>query len=262
MGLAKGTNWIWIENPIKIISKIKRIVNMATVLHFTDDHLPYEHPKRLDHLKAVADIWQPDRIIHTGDFTDSHSINFHGADPDISNHGREIDEAIRHAQPYYKEFPNLELVMGNHDALIYRRAFDSKLSRRVVRDYNEIFEMPNGWTIHDDYFVLDGVVYVHGEAAMGMNGSHKAATFAGMSVVKGHAHSRFDVVYHGTESDLIFGLSGGCGVDRKSLPMRYAAKRKITAKPILGCSIIHNGTDPMLFPMDLGRKDRVTGLRI
>lgn len=235
---------------------------MTTVLHFTDPHLPYEHKGFLDHLKSVADIWQPEKIVCTGDFTDSHAINFYGKNPDCLDHGRELDLAIEHAKPYYEEFPNLDLIMGNHDALIYRRAFKAGLSSKVLKDYRSILEMPDGWVIYDDYMVFEGVVYIHGEAAMAMNGSHKAATFAGMSVVKGHAHSRFDIVYHGTEVDLIFGLSGGCGVDRKSLPMRYAAKRKITAKPILGCSVIHDGRDPMLCPMDLGRKDRLTGKSI
>jgi metallophosphoesterase superfamily enzyme len=235
---------------------------MSTVLSFGDNHFPYDLPEFLDHLKYVCDIWQPDIIANTGDMFDHHAINFHGADPDAPSHGLEIEKAIARAEKYYREFPNLKMVMGNHDALIWRRAMKAGLSRKVLKDYKEIFEMPNGWEIYDDYYKIDGVMYIHGEGAMGMNGSMKMAQSTGMSVVKGHAHGRFDVVYHGTENDLIFGVSGGCGVDRKAIAMKYGAKYKFTAKPILGCTVIHDGRDPMLFPMDLGRKDRLTGLKI
>jgi hypothetical protein len=202
-----------------------------------DTHLPYTHPKYLGHCCRIRDKYPDATWYHAGDMYDFHSSSFHSSDPDLYSAGKELELAAKHAAKWYKEFPNLKLIIGNHDAIPARKAFEAGLSNRIVRDMNEVFDTPN-WMWSEEYIIKGGRHHYW------LKHSWPAKTIqdggnGGYSVIAGHIHSKAQVIWSQFPRHSTFSLQVGCGVNSKLAAFRYAKQDRRMS--IMACATIIDG---------------------
>ena len=221
------------------------------VLAFSDEHLPAAIPGRVKFLKGIYDQWECDTIILLGDFIDLHAISSHTTEADAKGALGEMQEAVVMAQEYYKTFPKLTMIMGNHDLRIIRAANEAKLPKNWLRPFESVIGAPKGWNIRYKPLIIDGVFYDHGEGCAGINGHKNKAIKEGMPCVIGHLHSHAGIAFTANSHSLPWGMNIGCGIDQNTYHMRYG--KKFVHKPIVGCGVIIDG-HPYFEAMDLGSK--------
>ena len=108
----------------EIIDKF-RDRNNNNILVIGDLHAPFIRKGYLEHcIKAYRDF-ACNKVIFIGDLIDNHYSSYHDADPDGYGAGEELDRAIDQVQKWYKAFPKAKVMIGNHDAIIARKAFSS-----------------------------------------------------------------------------------------------------------------------------------------
>lgn len=201
-------------------------------------------------LQRVADKYQPDRIVHIGDLVDNHAISYHERLPGLSSAKDEFQKARRQIRTLVDAFPKADWLIGNHDALTERQATSVGLPKEVLRDYNDLWEVP--WKVHERFseLVIDKVVYMHGEGPGGMYAHGNRAKARFRSVVMGHFHSNAGTIWHATPDSRVFGLAVGCGVDNTKMQFLYG--KVLPRKPILGCGVVVDGKrgifEPWLLP--------------
>jgi predicted phosphodiesterase len=225
------------------------IISNGNTLVIGDMHAPFIHPDYLEFLKRVRDSFNCETVVHAGDIVDHHAISFHESDPDGFSAGDEYNRAIDTLIPYYIEFPNAYLCLGNHDALIARKARTAGLNSIAVRTLHDVYQMPKGWRVNTQW-QIDGVLYQHGTGRSGKYPHAVAAEQNRQSTVIGHVHSVGGVHYIASQKDIIFGMCVGCGVDVHTYAMEYA--QNFTRKPVLGCGVVMDGGHEAAFiPMYL-----------
>lgn len=221
-----------------VIPERLRVESKGNVLVIGDTHLPFCHPHYLGFCVAVAEKWDCKTVVHIGDEVDNHAISFHDSDPDGLSAGMEAEAAQAELNKWYRAFPEVTVLVGNHGALPYRQAFARGIPRRYIKTYEEIWQAPAGWKwVHSA--VIDGVLYEHGIGSSGKNAALNRAVDNRMSTVIGHVHSYGGVQYNTNVNDTIFGLNVGCGVDANSYAMAYG--KPFTRKPTLGCGVVLQG---------------------
>jgi hypothetical protein len=224
------------------------MVKKQVILIVSDLHEPYSHPDTLEFLKACKKKFKPTQVVFSGDEVDSHAISFHDSDPNLPSAGDELKQAIGRLKPIYKLFPKAYILESNHGSLIYRKALANGLPKEYFKDYNDILRAPKSWKWVNDLTLNtpQGKVYFHHSRGKAI----KTAQTYGMSHVCGHHHESFDIQYWSTPEKLMFGMTVGCLVDKKSLALAY---NKINLKrPILGLGVIIDGV-PQLVPMLLDK---------
>ena len=218
-----------------------------------DTHLPFEHEGYLDFCVDTFDQWDVERVIHIGDFFDNHSLSFHDSEPTLHNVLGEYESAVERAADWYEAFPDLTLILGNHDRIPARQLRKMGMEPSIfMKPLEELFEMPTGWET-EDYVVIDDVLYHHGETAGGINGFRKDAEQRMMCTVTGHNHSNAGISATATDQELVWGLAVGCGVNQRSLAFAYG--KHFAKKPIISCGVVIDG-HPVIEFMDLGKKIR------
>jgi metallophosphoesterase superfamily enzyme len=213
-----------------------------------DIHLPYEQPDYLEFCKRTFEEQGATRVIQIGDCVDGHALSFHDSEPSLKGALGERIDAIERLQAWYDAFPELEMVMGNHDAIPARHLKKIGLDPNVyLRPISEVYRFPDGWSVHDE-IISNGVKYHHGHTCLGPNGFRLDADRRGMNTVSGHAHTNFGVSYTASDARTVWGCAVGCGIDVES--MAFAYQRQFKLRPVLGCAVIlESGTLPVCFPM-------------
>ena len=220
-------------------------------------HLPFHHQDSLEFLELVKAIYRPDAVVCVGDLFDVHANSRHDADPSGSSSGDELEEAILVAEDVYNLFPTVLYCIGNHDKRIEKAAYKAGIAKRAIRSLEEIYEIPDTWTV-GEYFVLDGVVYEHGDRFGAGAMSHVKAAVSNMrSTVIGHSHTSFGVEYMANRDKLIFGACAGALLNPDSYAASYA--KAYAKKGILGALIIRDGTMVIPVPMLLDSGGRWVG---
>lgn len=226
---------------------------MAIVGIIGDTHEPYTLPGYLEFCVDIFTRWGVDTVVHIGDLIDNHSLSFHDSDPLLHNVAGEFEDARAKLAAWYKAFPDLTLIQGNHDRIPARQLTKLGMAPSIfLRPIHDIYEMPKGWTVTDD-LVIDNVLYHHGETATGVNGFRKDCEQRMISTVSGHNHANAGISATATCQELVWGMAVGCGVDRKSMAFAYG--KHFTRKPIIACGVVYNG-EPIIEFMDLGRRLR------
>ena len=227
-----------------------------TIMIIPDQHLPYHHPDSFKFLKMVRDAYKPNEVVHIGDEVDKHAMSFHDSDPDLPSAGDELKLAISYLKQMYKLFPKVTVLHSNHGSMHYRKGLHHGIPRKYLRDYNDILEAPKGWKWVEDYKTDMG----NGQKCFFTHGMEKnTGRFArnmGMCVVQGHYHTDFDITYASSPEHLIWGMSVGCLIDKKS--MAFAYDKSNMKRPILGCGVIVNGI-PRLIPMIVDKNGKWVG---
>lgn len=212
------------------------------VLVIGDLHEPFCLDGYLEFCKKTYAEQNCNRVVFIGDIIDNHFSSYHETDADGMGGGDELDLAIRKISKWYEAFPVADVILGNHDLIISRKAQTGSVPSRWVRDFGEVLETPN-WTFTEE-LVIDDVMYVHGT---GGQASSKAVKNM-QSTVCGHYHMQAYTRWFVGKRDKIFACQVGCGVDDKSYAMSYG---KWFPKSAIGCAVITDGTQCSNYLMDL-----------
>lgn len=213
-----------------------------------DLHAPFTRKGYLEFTKEVQKEYKCKRVVMIGDLIDNHYSSFHTTDPDGLGGAMELDQAIDQLAEWYKAYPTAYVCEGNHDAIIKRKAYEAGIPKKWIKGYADMFRTPN-W-IYAEQFELDGVIYTHGTGMSGENAAFKRALYSRKSVVQGHLHSYTSVQYTASETDRIFGMQVGCGVDQAAYSFAYA--KTFPRKFILSCGVVLNeGKLGIVIPMQL-----------
>lgn len=226
------------------------------ILVIPDMHLPYSHEDAMAFLKHLKKVYGGfDMVVNLGDMVDFHNISFHNSDPDLLGAGDELDMAIEGCQTLEKIFPEMYIIGSNHGDLPLRKFIAGGLPRKLIKSYNEIFEVGDGWKFVPDLTLktasknLPDIYFHHGIKKNGLS----VANQRGQRVVQGHFHTEFKIDFSGNPNSLLWSLQAGCLIDDNSLAFAY---NKLTKdRPILGAAVIVDGM-PVLEPMILNSKGR------
>tara|TARA_R110002050_G_scaffold32925_4_gene84306 strand:- start:1525 stop:2469 length:945 start_codon:yes stop_codon:yes gene_type:complete len=224
------------------MKKQTRVVE--NILIIGDIHEPFSLEGYLEHCKEMYKKHDCNKVIFIGDIIDNHFGSYHETDTEAYGAKYELSECIRKVKKWYKAFPNAEVCIGNHDAIVSRKAQTGGIPEEWIRSYSEVLETPN-WNWGTD-FIHNDVRYTHGHKSAKARSAYKRDM---MSTVTGHFHTDFYIEYNFGMSHNIFAMAVGSGVNDKAYAVKYAAGGK---KSAIGCGVVlDNGTQPILCPMDL-----------
>lgn len=215
------------------------------VLVIGDLHAPFTHEDYLEFCMYLYGKYECNRVVFIGDIIDNHYSSYHETDPDGFGGGEELDRAIAMVQDWVEAFPIADVCIGNHDAIIMRKAFSSGIPKAWIKGYSEILGAPD-WNFVDSVN-YNGVRYSHGHKTGKALTSYKRDL---ISTVSGHFHSSAGIDFHVGLNHRIFGMQVGSGVDDTSYALSYGAGTK---KSILGAGVVlQDGKLPIFEPMELG----------
>ena len=230
----------------------------ASILTVSDMHIPYHHPDAYFFLEALLEKYEPDYVISLGDLVDFHAISFHPNDPDLLSAGAELEAIQEHAEALEALIPDMYIIGSNHGDLPLRKLLANYLPRKLLRSYNEIYGVGEGWKFVDDITItthskhLPDIHFAHGIRKNAL----QVAQQRGQRFACGHYHEDFEIRYAGNPNTLLWSMMAGCLIDPKSLAFAY---NKLNLKrPILGTGVIKEGV-PILEPMILNKNGRWVG---
>lgn len=201
------------------------------ILVIGDVHAPFVLDGYLEFCKETYAKYNCNQVIFIGDIIDNHYSSFHATDPDGMGGSDELDYAIEEVKKWNEAFPVADVLIGNHDRIIMRKAFDSQIPQRWIKSYNDVLGTKWNW---QDRVVYDNVQYVHGEGGTARTKSKNDM----MSTVQGHIHTQAYCEWMVGRNFRIFGMQVGCGVDGKSYAAAYAKNFK---KQAIGCGVVFGG---------------------
>jgi hypothetical protein len=211
-----------------------------------DLHAPFILDGYLEHCQNMQRKYECDTVLFAGDITDQHAQSYHESDPDGLSAGDELFYAKRQLVPWFEAFPVADIMMGNHDLIISRKAKSAGLSKHVLKPYGEILGAPSTWTFHYDDIIIDNVVYSHGN----VGNATKKTLMNRTSTVQGHLHSQAFVEYSVSIKDALFGMQVGCGIDKDSYAMAYG--KPFASKPVISAAVVlDHGSLPIVELMKL-----------
>jgi len=217
--------------------------DLNNILIIGDLHAPFTLPKYLKFCRQQQELYNCGTVIFIGDIIDNHYSSYHESDPDGYSAGEELDRAIDMISDWYYTFPKATVIIGNHDRLVYRKAYSSGVSKRWIREYKDVLNTAD-WNFVEN-IELFSVNFNHGEGGTAMNRIKTEL----QSQVQGHLHTELYVKYLVGANFIVYGMQVGCGVDIKSYAMAYGKNFK---KSAIGCGVVLNsGTLPIAIPMKM-----------
>lgn len=235
------------------------MIDNSRILVIPDLHLPYGHPDAFDFLSKINKLLQPTRVICLGDEVDFHSLSFHSSDPDLDSAGKELQKAVGQVEYLKNIFPVMELCESNHGSMVYRKAKFNNMPRHVLRSYNEVLGVDDGWSWHESIILTlpNGrrCKFIHSASPNVL----LASQTAGMSLVQGHYHSLFDCRFWDGGDGVHFAITSGCLIDYISYAFAYAKNQ--LKRQQLGVTFIENSI-PNLILMIVDQDNRWIGTRI
>jgi len=219
---------------------------VARVLAIPDLHIPFHNERALSFLKKTYKQYKCDTVVCLGDEVDFHGLSFHDIDPDLPSAGDEYRYCLKELKKFYKAFPEVKVCISNHTSRPFRRAFKFGLPSQFIRSYSEFLQAPKTWEWKNEW-VIDDVMYIHGDPASGKYASLKLSEGHRRSVVHGHVHSFGGVTFSATKKDQIFGMNAGCLIDVEHRAFAYA--KNLLQKPTLGCGVVINGKMGIFVPL-------------
>ena len=124
-----------------------------------------------------------------------------------------------------------DVIVGNHDRVVMRRAFSSSIPSMWIKSFNEVLGTSWNWSERMEY---DDVQFVHGE---GGSARMKAKNDL-QSTVQGHIHTQAYVEWMVGNRTKLFSMQVGCGLDRDTYAAAYAKHYK---KQAIGCGVVIGG---------------------
>jgi len=229
------------EGLNKLVSGLKSKENRILVIG--DLHEPFCLDGYLEFCLEQSEKFNTNRTIFIGDVIDNHYASYHETDADGMGGGQELDLSINKIAKWRDAFPKADVIIGNHDRLIMRKAQTSAIPSKWIKSYKDVLEVPE-WNFVER-LVIDDVQYIHGEG-----GTARTKCKADlMSTVQGHLHTQAYTEYVVGQNFKIYGSQVGCGINHKAYAMAYA---KYGKKPAIGCMVVlDNGKTPINLLMNL-----------
>lgn len=229
-------------NAIRDLLLDKSKINLLVV---PDLHEPFTRPGYFEFVKRIANKYQTKQTVFLGDIMDMHATSYHEKELDALSPDEEFMEAKRKVNRWVKEYPEADVMIGNHDGLKSRKAKTAGISSHWVKSYNEALDAPN-WNFVES-ITYNGVLFRHGiggKARSYMKDQH-------CSVVQGHFHSETELTFNPTPNTLLFAMQLGCGIDKEAYAMRYGKNFK---RPLINVGVIldlYGSPVPIIEHMDL-----------
>ena len=204
-------------------------------------HAPAQHKNALKFLCYLRDKHKTNKTIFLGDLIDGHAFATKWApNADMPSAGDELRQAIKALKPFYKEFPKADLTLGNHEMRMWIKFRVAGAPAAILRRFQEILEMPEGWTVHEHGFEFEKIYFWHGEGVSATNwrdAHHKLK----MSCCFGHWHSKPGVAFSQTRwsknhKSLLWSAQSGCLINPKHPYFDYGSK--MIEKPVIGTTVI------------------------
>ena len=229
------------EGLNKLVSGLKSKENRILVIG--DLHEPFCLDGYLEFCVEQSEKFNTNRTIFIGDVIDNHYASYHETDADGMGGGQELDLSINKIAKWRDAFSKADVIIGNHDRLIMRKAQTSAIPSKWIKSYKDVLEVPE-WNFVER-LVIDDVQYIHGEG-----GTARTKCKADlMSTVQGHLHTQAYTEYVVGQNFKIYGSQVGCGINHKAYAMAYA---KYGKKPAIGCMVaLDNGKTPINLLMNL-----------
>ena len=207
------------------------------ILVVGDLHCPAEHPAYLQFCQDLYDQWDCNQVVFIGDIVDHHAISFHAANPHCPGPEDEFKLAKESIHKWYDVFPEAKVCLGNHDLRILRLAESVKIPARYIKDHSQTWDTP-GWEWDYD-FLMDNVIYFHGEGVSGIHPAWNAINKKMKSVVMGHCHSRAGVKLMTTRHERFFGMDTGCGICPDAWQFAYGKNHLV--RPAIAAGVVIDG---------------------
>jgi predicted phosphodiesterase len=211
------------------------------ILVIGDIHAPFVLDGYLEFCKDMYARHNCNQVIFIGDIIDNHYSSYHETDPDGMGGGEELDAAIQVVAEWSKAFPKADVIIGNHDRMIMRKAFSSAIPKQWIKEYNDVLGTNWNWV---ERIVYDDVQYVHGEGGT----ARTKAKADMMSTVQGHIHTQAYCEWMVGRNFRVFGMQVGCGVDSNAYASAYARHFK---KQAIGCGVVIGGHTAINCMMEL-----------
>jgi predicted phosphodiesterase len=205
--------------------------NERRILVIGDLHCPFELEGYHQHCLETYAKYNCNQVIFIGDCLDNHYSSYHETDANGMGGADELYTAIRCLEKWNKSFPVADVIIGNHDRMIMRKAQTSDIPAEWIKTYNEVLGTNWNWT---ERIVYDGVQFVHGEGGT----ARTKAKNDMMSTVQGHIHTQAYTEWLVGRNFKVFACQVGCGIDAKSYAAAYARHFKRQA---IGCAVIIGG---------------------
>lgn len=231
----------------RAIGRKKTSMSDRPVGVFSDPHIPFNHPNYLQFCIDTFKRYGVGRKVCTGDLVDFHALSRHQTETCAKSPCDELKMTKEGVKPFTEAFPDVDLILGNHDLIYERQAATLGIDKMFLKSFSEVFELPKGWHIHSDEFILNDVLYKHGLNCCGKNGAFNTAVQERMSTVIGHSHSFGGCQYSANPRNIIFGMNVGCGIDIDAYAFAYGKHSKY--RPTLGCGIVFNDSSAIFVPM-------------
>ena len=221
------------------------------VLVIGDLHCPAVHPQYRRFCKDLYKQWNCNKVVFIGDIVDWQSVSFHASNPSLPGPKDEYRLALHEIRKWYNAFERADVLIGNHDARLFRKAADNDVPEFFLRDYAEIWETPRWtWTYEVE---IDDVLYCHGTGRSGQYAACNKAKQDGRSCVLGHIHHAAGINWMFSGKQRFFGMNVGTGVDHDQLNFDY--NRHSDKKSALSAGIVIDG-HPYLEVMPCGKGER------
>ena len=178
-----------------------------------DTHCPVMLKGYAEWCMDVFDSWGVNQIVHIGDLADWHAMSFHESEMGYADPVEELELAMEQAQHMQQVFgKKVQVLTGNHGAIPARKLKAFGVPAELLRKQPALAKAEADW----------------------------------MSTVCGHYHSAAGVWYGCNNNSRYWGMNVGCGVDHSHAAMAYG--KTFSAKPMLGCGVVIDGT-PYFEPM-------------
>ena len=222
------------------------------VMIIGDLHAPYVHPNHLKFLKDQRDKEKPDTVVQIGDLTDQYCLSRFLKDPEAPGGYPEWSNAMDFLKKFYKEFPKVTWVKGNHDNRVGKSASFNNILPLYLRDLKDVYQCPPKWETCES-IDIDGVNYNHGIGTGGDSSWQAYCLKIGKSSVSGHTHSISGYRFHRLDNGRhVFSMKVGSGCDDESIAMAYGKWNP--KKSVLSCGFVTDGYQPHVAIMNMDER--------
>lgn len=223
-------------------------------LVISDLQIPFEASRSLEFSKYCKRHFSvPDEnVLCVGDEVDQLFGGMYRKDPDGTHTANsEIRESKEKIREWACAFPNMRIANSNHGNRWKRKAFESEIPSTMMRRYQEVLEIPEGWRYADRWTIQTDHPFMmkHGMDLGGKTPYRLAAEMGSISVLFGHLHSSAGIAYVATSDKKIWAMNTGCLIDIESYVFAY--NRDDRWKPTLGLGVVLNkGRMPIWVPYE------------
>lgn len=222
----------------------------GNTLFIPDPHAPYHHRGMFRFLREVKAEFDPSRVVFLGDVIDGLTASRYSPQAAAKGADDEFKAACDTIRRLAAMFPLADVVAGNHDLRVEKKASEHGIPAVRIRPLNEVpdlIEPLRSWRWHEKLKLNRSTLATHGDGLGGANPGEAAVLQHRCNVVMGHLHTRFGVTYFSRGDWRNWAMNCGCLVDANSPAANYAKHH--VKRPIYGVGLLLRGEIPLTIPM-------------